>query len=214
MGGDRRPARALRRARLHHRRAVHRPERHVPLLVLHGFPTSSFDYAAVLDRLRAGRRVVLFDMVGYGLSAKPDRAYSIALQADVAAAYVAALGIDRLALLTHDMGDTVGGELLARRCRGHVAGGGDVPRRDQREHLHRASPADQRPAAAARSTRRSPAAGDPDRRRVHHAELARDVQLVHAARARGLARGPRAAGSGAGRPRRRPPRAPAGSSAT
>ena len=40
------------------------PERHVPLLVLHGFPTSSFDYAAVLDGLRAGRRVLLLDMVG------------------------------------------------------------------------------------------------------------------------------------------------------
>ena len=32
------------------------PEEHDPLLVLHGFPTSSFDYAAVLDGLRAGRR--------------------------------------------------------------------------------------------------------------------------------------------------------------
>ena len=94
------------------------PERHAPLLVLHGFPTSSFDYAAVLDGLRAGRRVLLFDMVGYGLSAKPDRSYAMALQADVASAYVAALGIDRLALLTHDMGDTVGGELLARRAEG------------------------------------------------------------------------------------------------
>ena len=94
------------------------PERHVPLLVLHGFPTSSFDYAAVLDGLRDGRRVLLLDMVGYGLSAKPDRAYSMALQADVAAAFVAALGIERLALLTHDMGDTVGGELLARRAEG------------------------------------------------------------------------------------------------
>jgi pimeloyl-ACP methyl ester carboxylesterase len=94
------------------------PERHVPLLVLHGFPTSSFDYAAVLDGLRAGRRVLLLDLLGYGLSAKPDRAYSMALQADVAAAYVAELGVDRLALLTHDMGDTVGGELLARRAEG------------------------------------------------------------------------------------------------
>jgi pimeloyl-ACP methyl ester carboxylesterase len=94
------------------------PERHVPLLVLHGFPTSSFDYAAVLDGLRAGRRVLLLDLVGYGLSAKPDRSYPLALQADVAAAYAAALGVDRLALLTHDMGDTVGGELLARRTEG------------------------------------------------------------------------------------------------
>ena len=94
------------------------PERHPPLLVLHGFPTSSFDYAAVLDGLRAGRRVLLFDMLGYGLSAKPDRPYTMALQADIAAAYVAALGVDRLALLSHDMGDTVGGELLARRAEG------------------------------------------------------------------------------------------------
>jgi pimeloyl-ACP methyl ester carboxylesterase len=94
------------------------PERHQPLLVLHGFPSSSFDYAAVLDGLRAGRRVLLLDLLGYGLSAKPDRAYSMALQADVAAAFVATLGLERLALLTHDMGDTVGGELLARRADG------------------------------------------------------------------------------------------------
>jgi pimeloyl-ACP methyl ester carboxylesterase len=94
------------------------PEEHDPLLVLHGFPTSSFDYAAVLDGLRAGRRVLLVDLLGYGLSAKPDRGYTMALQADVAAAFVAELGIDRLALLTHDMGDTVGGELLARRAEG------------------------------------------------------------------------------------------------
>jgi pimeloyl-ACP methyl ester carboxylesterase len=94
------------------------PERHAPLLVLHGFPTSSFDYAAVLDGLRDGRRVLLLDMLGYGLSSKTDRSYTMALQADVAAAFVAALGIERLALLTHDMGDTVGGELLARRSDG------------------------------------------------------------------------------------------------
>lgn len=94
------------------------PERHEPLLILHGFPSSSFDYAAVLDGLRAGRRVLLLDLLGYGLSAKPDLAYTMALQADVATAFVAALGIERLALLTHDMGDTVGGELLARRAEG------------------------------------------------------------------------------------------------
>jgi pimeloyl-ACP methyl ester carboxylesterase len=93
-------------------------ERHAPLLVLHGFPTSSFDFAAVLDGLRQDRRVLLLDMLGYGLSAKPDRHYTMALQADLAAAFVAELGTDRLDLLTHDMGDTVGGELLARRREG------------------------------------------------------------------------------------------------
>lgn len=30
------------------------PEEHEPLLILHGFPTSSFDYVGVLDPLRAG----------------------------------------------------------------------------------------------------------------------------------------------------------------
>jgi pimeloyl-ACP methyl ester carboxylesterase len=94
------------------------PEVHAPLLVLHGFPTSSFDYAAVLDGLRVGRRVLLVDMLGYGLSDKPDQPYTMALQADIAAAFVAQLELDRIALLTHDMGDTVGGELLARRAEG------------------------------------------------------------------------------------------------
>jgi pimeloyl-ACP methyl ester carboxylesterase len=91
------------------------PEVHEPLLILHGFPTSSFDYAAVLDALRAGRRVLLLDGLGYGLSAKPDQHYTLALQADLAEAFVADLGLSALALLTHDVGDTVGGELLARR---------------------------------------------------------------------------------------------------
>ena len=94
------------------------PEVHEPLLILHGFPTSSFDYAAVLDGLRAGRRVLLLDGLGYGLSAKPDLHYTLALQADLAQAFVAELGLARLALLTHDVGDTVGGELLARRREG------------------------------------------------------------------------------------------------
>lgn len=89
-----------------------------PLLVLHGFPTSSYDYAGVLDELRRHRRVLLFDMLGYGLSAKPDVAYTMALQADIAQAFVADAGVERLALLTHDMGNTVGGELLARHGEG------------------------------------------------------------------------------------------------
>lgn len=89
-----------------------------PLLVLHGFPTSSFDFHAVVDDLARDRRVVLFDYLGFGLSAKPDRPYRLVDQADLAVALVAELGIDRLGLLTHDIGDTVGGELLARQLEG------------------------------------------------------------------------------------------------
>ena len=89
-----------------------------PLLVLHGFPTSSFDFHLVADRLTADRRVVLFDMLGYGLSDKPDRDYTFPLQADLAVALADTLGLDRLGLLTHDVGDTLGGELLARQLEG------------------------------------------------------------------------------------------------
>jgi pimeloyl-ACP methyl ester carboxylesterase len=93
-------------------------EVHEPLLILHGFPTSSFDFTSVLDPLRQGRRVLLLDGLGYGLSAKPDLPYTLALQADVVISFLAELGLTRLSLLTHDVGDTVGGELLARRAEG------------------------------------------------------------------------------------------------
>jgi pimeloyl-ACP methyl ester carboxylesterase len=94
------------------------PETLEPLLVVHGFPTSSFDFREVVDTMAEHRRVLLFDMIGFGLSAKPDRAYTLDLHADVAEAFVADAGVSTLALLTHDLGDTVGGELLARQAEG------------------------------------------------------------------------------------------------
>jgi pimeloyl-ACP methyl ester carboxylesterase len=93
-------------------------EEHEPLLVIHGFPTSSFDFRLVLPALSAHRRVLLLDLIGFGLSAKPDVAYTMNMQADVVEAFVADTGVTRMALLTHDMGDTVGGELLARQAEG------------------------------------------------------------------------------------------------
>jgi len=89
-----------------------------PLLVIHGFPTNSFDFHRVVDVLALHRRVLLFDLVGFGLSAKPDMAYSLDTHADVAEDFVAAAGVSSLALLTHDLGDSVGGELLARNAEG------------------------------------------------------------------------------------------------
>ena len=84
------------------------------MLVLHGFPTSSYDWQHQLDVLRARRRVVMLDYPGYGLSAKPDATYSLFTQADVVEACAQELGLGDVALVTHDMGDSVGGEILAR----------------------------------------------------------------------------------------------------
>ena len=58
-----------------------------PLLILHGYPSSSHDYLAALPRLTQNYRVVLHDHLGFGLSQKPsDYSYSLLEQAEVALA--------------------------------------------------------------------------------------------------------------------------------
>ncbi len=85
-----------------------------PVLLLHGFPSSSLDYALIFDGLNAHRRVVALDLLGYGFSDKPDREYSLFAQADLTESILERLGVTSVDLVTHDMGNSVGGELLAR----------------------------------------------------------------------------------------------------
>lgn len=91
-----------------------------PVLIVHGFPTCSFDWRLVVDRLARERRVVTLDLLGYGLSAKPDRSYSLFAQADLVEEVARRLDLHEVALVTHDMGDTIGGELLARDLDGDL----------------------------------------------------------------------------------------------
>ena len=91
-----------------------------PIFVLHGFPSCSFDWRDVIEPMRGGRRVVLFDFLGFGLSDKPDYRYSINKYADTAESVAAACGLEHVVLVTHDMGDSVGGELLARDLDGKL----------------------------------------------------------------------------------------------
>jgi pimeloyl-ACP methyl ester carboxylesterase len=99
------------------------PPAGAPVLILHGFPTSSHDWHQALDVLARRRRVVLLDMLGYGLSDKPDQRYSLFEQADLVEAIARDLKLDEVALVTHDMGDSVGGELLARDLDGTLSFG-------------------------------------------------------------------------------------------
>jgi pimeloyl-ACP methyl ester carboxylesterase len=90
-----------------------------PVLVLHGFPSSCFDFHLALPLLAARRRVVLHDHLGFGLSDKPERySYSLMEQADAALLVWRALGITRGHLLAHDYGTSIATELLARRALG------------------------------------------------------------------------------------------------
>jgi pimeloyl-ACP methyl ester carboxylesterase len=87
-----------------------------PLLLIHGFPTASWDWEAVWPALAARWPLLAPDLIGFGLSAKPaGYAYSIADQADLCEGLLAAQGIAAYHVLAHDYGDTVAQELLARQ---------------------------------------------------------------------------------------------------
>jgi pimeloyl-ACP methyl ester carboxylesterase len=92
---------------------VHRRGGTSPLLVLlHGFPSSSYDWRFTLEHLD-GRASLTFDFLGFGLSDKPrDARYSLFDQADL----VQALVPDgrSVVVVAHDMGTSVATELLAR----------------------------------------------------------------------------------------------------
>ncbi len=86
-----------------------------PILLLHGFPTSSYDYARLIPLLTDRFRVVAFDFLGFGFSDKPrPHPYSLFEQADVAQAVAARYGISHTHLIAHDMGSSVALELLRR----------------------------------------------------------------------------------------------------
>jgi pimeloyl-ACP methyl ester carboxylesterase len=60
-------------------------------------------------------------MLGYGYSDKPRTwQHSIFNQADIAEALLKSKGIDACTMITHDVGDTVGQELLARHAEGKL----------------------------------------------------------------------------------------------
>jgi len=93
-----------------------------PLVLLHGFPTSSWDWRHVWDELARTSRVIALDYLGFGFSDKPAQGpYSVFAYADQVEALLARLGVTRVHVLAHDLGDSVAQELLAR---GHDRRGG------------------------------------------------------------------------------------------
>ena len=90
-----------------------------PLIVLHGYPTSSHDYHKVLPQLAGKFRVIIHDHLGFGLSDKPaDYSYSLIEQTNHAIALWQALGVRRAHVFAHDYGTSIATELIARRNEG------------------------------------------------------------------------------------------------
>ena len=80
-----------------------------PVLLLHGWPTSSFLWRAVMVPIARAHRVVALDLPGFGASDKPAGVrYSFDFFDRALDLFVAHLGIDRLGLAVHDLGGPVG----------------------------------------------------------------------------------------------------------
>ena len=80
-----------------------------PVLLLHGWPTSSFLWREVMRPIARANRVVALDLPGFGASDKPvGIRYSFDFFGRTLDLFLAHLGIDQLGLAVHDLGGPVG----------------------------------------------------------------------------------------------------------
>ena len=96
------------------------------VLVVHGFPGSSWDFANVVPPVAKKTKIVVADMIGFGQSDKPKKGtykdnFSLMRQADLYEAVAKAEGLKEVVLVAHDMGQTVGLELMARHDEGKLS---------------------------------------------------------------------------------------------
>ncbi len=92
-----------------------------PLLFLHGYPSSSYDWRHAFEKLDP-HRLIVFDFLGYGLSEKPrDQLYSLQIQADIVEALAERFANEPVTMVSHDMGSSVATEILARAIDGKLS---------------------------------------------------------------------------------------------
>ena len=98
-------------------RCFYRQEGRKPtLLLLHGFPTSSWDWEPLWPHLKTKFRILTLDLLGFGNTEKPKNlTYSIAKQADLVEALLEHVKCHECHVIAHDYGATVMQELLARQ---------------------------------------------------------------------------------------------------
>jgi pimeloyl-ACP methyl ester carboxylesterase len=107
-------------ATVHGRRLFYReagPAGAPALVLLHGFPTSSFMFRELIPALAGRYRVIAPDHLGFGLSDAPpveEFDYTFDALADLTAGLLDHLGIDRYALYVQDYGAPIGWRLALR----------------------------------------------------------------------------------------------------
>jgi pimeloyl-ACP methyl ester carboxylesterase len=95
-----------------------------PLLLIHGYPFNSWDWASIWRALTSRFTVIAPDMLGMGFSDKPFAyGYSVHDHADMHEALLAHLGVRSCHIVAHDIGDSVAQELLTRHESGQQSHG-------------------------------------------------------------------------------------------
>jgi len=87
----------------------------LPVLLLHGFPSSSHQFRRLMDALGTRHRLIAPDYPGFGhTETNKDFVYTFEQLTDVLEAFVIAKGLNRFVLYTFDFGGPVGFRLALR----------------------------------------------------------------------------------------------------
>jgi len=80
-----------------------------PVLLLHGWPTSSFLWRNIIPEIAKTNRVIALDLPGFGLSDKPlDKPYSFRFFSRILDGFLKNLAIKSTSLAVHDLGGPIG----------------------------------------------------------------------------------------------------------
>jgi pimeloyl-ACP methyl ester carboxylesterase len=91
-----------------------------PLLLVHGLGSSSANWAPILDRLAARRRVIAVDLPGFGKSAPLNGPVTIATLSDAVAKFIASEGLAGVDTVGSSMGARIVLELARRGVGGNT----------------------------------------------------------------------------------------------
>ncbi|MVU80144.1 haloalkane dehalogenase [Nocardia sp. ET3-3] len=86
----------------------------IPVVFLHGNPTSSYLWRNVIPQVSGETRVLAPDLIGMGGSGKPESDYRFVDHARYLDAWFDALGLDQVVLVGHDWGGALGMGWAAR----------------------------------------------------------------------------------------------------
>lgn len=88
-----------------------------PLVLLHGLGDSYSTWTHLVPRLARDRRVLVPDLPGHGLSARPDASYQLQWYAHLMAHWLESMGLESVDVVGHSFGGGVALMMLPECCR-------------------------------------------------------------------------------------------------